>query len=95
VGESERQHAISNVLPTLSEEGSGNSLHTFKRKRQTMKEKIEIYIYSLFVRKEEFERVLKRATKHKEKFKREGCRNTIQKTGITLVFFCAHKQRIA
>ena len=43
----------------------------------------------MFVRKEEFERALKRATKHKEKFKRESCRNTIQKTGITLVFFCA------
>ena len=53
------------------------------------RKKIEIYIYSLFVRKEEFERALKRATKHKEKFKRESCRNTIQKTGITLVFFCA------
>lgn len=48
-----------------------------------------IHIDSLFVRKEEFERALKRATKHKEKFKRESCRNTIQKTGITLVFFCA------
>lgn len=46
-----------------------------------------IHIDSLFVRKEEFERALKRATKHKEKFKRESCRNTIQKTGITLVFF--------
>ena len=42
----------------------------------------------MFVRKEEFERALKRATKHKEKFKRESCRNTMQKTGITLVFFC-------
>ena len=75
--------------PHTFEEGSGNSPHTFKRKKQTMKgKKIEIYIHSLFVRKEEFERALKRATKHKEKFKRESCRNTMQKTGITLVFFC-------
>lgn len=64
-----------------------------KRDKQWKEKDRNIHIDSLFVRKEEFERALKRATKHKEKFKRESCRNTIQKTGITLVFFVPKPQR--